>query len=556
MKRILLVEPEYCNKFPPIGLMKIATFHRAMGDYVEFFKGEAPYVKISQMDRVYITTLFTFHYDITIKCIRHYAKFSNKNNIYVGGIAASLMPDKFRRDTKIDNILVGQLTDSRILGDKKSVNIDLLPLDYDILDDVNYRYPAEDNYFIHTTRGCPRKCEFCAVKDLEPDFFTLNEFKQQVLCVDAIYGKKRNLLVMDNNILFSPDLIKIVEDISSLGFNGKAEYIRPNPFIQILSKIKRRRNFGSDITRQLDEMAHYLAKFSKSISRYRGAATVIEDALRETTDREAFLAILHKYEEPIIEITEKYRSKPRMIRYVDLNQGIDARKIDKKNMAILATIPVRPFRLAFDGIGDTSTFLKATKIAISCGVKEFSNYMLYNWKDKPGDLWSRLRTAVKVYNEKERITGFSFPMRYTPTDFTDRTYIGKYWNKKYLSAIGVILNVTKGVVAKDTNFFYEAFGKSKKEFIEILLMPNEFIRYRHFFRDCGFISCWKRELKKLSTYERRKLLECLCEQDFYNQVSPTISRQLSKIIKLYFVTKHQVEAGIVKAPINTKKKLE
>ena len=38
--RILLIEPNYKNKYPPIGLMKISTFHRDLGDEVRFYKGD------------------------------------------------------------------------------------------------------------------------------------------------------------------------------------------------------------------------------------------------------------------------------------------------------------------------------------------------------------------------------------------------------------------------------------------------------------------------------------------------------------------------------------
>ena len=61
MKKFLLVEPDYKNKYPPIGLMKIATYHRRKEDYVEFYKGKAPYTTIVNFDRVYITTLFKLH---------------------------------------------------------------------------------------------------------------------------------------------------------------------------------------------------------------------------------------------------------------------------------------------------------------------------------------------------------------------------------------------------------------------------------------------------------------------------------------------------------------
>ena len=39
-RRVLLVEPDYKNKYPPLGLMKLATYHRNRGDNVRFFKGE------------------------------------------------------------------------------------------------------------------------------------------------------------------------------------------------------------------------------------------------------------------------------------------------------------------------------------------------------------------------------------------------------------------------------------------------------------------------------------------------------------------------------------
>ena len=40
MRNILLLEPNYSNKYPPIGLMKIASYHRIIGDNIRFYKGE------------------------------------------------------------------------------------------------------------------------------------------------------------------------------------------------------------------------------------------------------------------------------------------------------------------------------------------------------------------------------------------------------------------------------------------------------------------------------------------------------------------------------------
>ena len=39
-RQILLVEPNYKNKYPPMGLMKLSTYYKRLGDHVTFFKGD------------------------------------------------------------------------------------------------------------------------------------------------------------------------------------------------------------------------------------------------------------------------------------------------------------------------------------------------------------------------------------------------------------------------------------------------------------------------------------------------------------------------------------
>lgn len=543
MEKILLVEPNYKNKFPPLGLMKIATYHRNKGDVVEFYKGEAPYTQIVSKNRIYITTLFTFHYDISVKCISHYTNYLNRNSIFIGGIAATLLAADFKKDTGIGNIVEGQLTSSKILGYQDEVNIDSLPLDYDILDDVFYKYPAGDNYFVHTTRGCPRGCEFCAVRILEPEFKTTNSIIDQVTRVDQTYHQKRNLLVMDNNILCSPKLKEIISDIHSLGFTGEAAYINPNPFEQMLDKIRRRKAFRVDYSKQLFETIDLLKKFANRLQKYPKVCKEFEEAIESISKSSNIEKALEKHSEFLLSITEKYRSKTKMVRYVDFNQGIDARLVNERTMKILSTIPIRPFRLAYDSITDTDIYQRATQLAIENGVKHFSNYLLYNWEDKPEDLWMRLNNAVALYGvNNTNIDGFSFPMKYAPINEKDRSYIGKFWNKKYLNAINIIINVTNGVVAKEQDFFYEAFGANVEEFFEILNLPDDFIRNRHFFRDNGLLNYWKDLFRSLTKKEKAHLLNLLCgSSEAKTNDRQDYPKRVKRILVLYSLQKSQFE---------------
>lgn len=104
---------------------------------------------------------------------------------------------------------------------------------------------------------------------------------------------------------------------------------------------------------------------------------------------------------------------------------------------------------------------------------------------------------------------FSFPMKYASIQHTDRSYVGTWWNKKYLRAINIILNVTSGVVAKEEDFFVRAFGHNESEFREILAMPDDFIRYRDFFVKSGLIELWTTAYHLLSEMEIERLIKIL-----------------------------------------------
>src|SRR4051794_38717919 len=98
-RNILLIEPGYKNKYPPLGLMKIAQYHgpRGKGDRVRFIKGEDRSVLDEAWDRIYVTTLFSFEYAKTGQAIDFALRAANGHSerVFVGGIAASLMHERF-----------------------------------------------------------------------------------------------------------------------------------------------------------------------------------------------------------------------------------------------------------------------------------------------------------------------------------------------------------------------------------------------------------------------------------------------------------------------------
>lgn len=502
--RVLLVEPNYKNKYPPMGLMKISTYHKMLGDEVHFVKGTSPSFDAQVWDRIYVTTLFTFDFAISVDTINHYLRLvDNIDSLYVGGIMASLMPDKIIQATGIQrsHILTGLFTDTSVVGDHNDINIDLLPLDYDILEETDYKYPAGDNYFAYTTRGCPNHCSFCAVPILEPQFHVTNNIVTQIETINRKYGPKRHLLLLDNNVLNTPDLKSLVDDLCTAGFGRGAKYVDPGTFSIIMM-----RYHNGDRAEFLDrKMANYLDAFKKRIK----SSDILEEYLQiviGSEDADNYAQYMLDHEEELAPIIEKYRNKAKKARYLDFNQGVDGRRINDDNMSQLARLSIRPLRIAFDDVKLKDTYCNAVRTAHRHGIKEISNYILFNFRDKPEDLYERLRVNIEL-NHELGIQIFSFPMKYSPIDRTDRDYIGINWTKKQLRAISAILQVTKGVVAAGSDFFYKAFGKDLQEYFEILAMPRSLIMFRSHFEGNGVTNEWKALFRRFSDTDKRELLQ-------------------------------------------------
>lgn len=221
MQSVLLVEPDYKNKFPPLGLMKLATYFRDQGVLVEFVKGKSLSHRRRRWDAIYVTTLFTWEWKRTVETIRYYEKAMGNPPVYVGGILATLMTDELETATGA-TIIKGLLDQEGKLGLPCDETIDSLVPDYSILDDIEYEYPIGNAYFIHATRGCVNQCAFCAVPKVEPRYKGYQPIADQIEAIKEAHGEMRDLVLMDNNTVASPKFDQIIDEIIQAGFGAGA----------------------------------------------------------------------------------------------------------------------------------------------------------------------------------------------------------------------------------------------------------------------------------------------------------------------------------------------
>jgi len=256
----------------------------------------------------------------------------------------------------------------------------------------------------------------------------------------------------------------------------------------------------------------------------------------------------------IAEVVEKYRSKSKGHRYVDFNQGLDASLIDNTTLNHLTKIPLRPIRIAFDFISEEKVYRKAVRLAHNHGIREISNYMLYNFSDRPEDLWKRLKINVELSAELG-VHIFCFPMKYVPLDHRDRFHVGKGWREKYLKAILAIINVTGGIVTCDgQSFFEKAFGATLDEFFEIMSMPKDLITYRFHYERIGITQLWKKEYSLLNIDEKNELIDIVSKdvktiKSIIN--SGDFSSALAQILPFYLIQyKKEALEGKASCPVN------
>lgn len=419
MSNILLIEPDYKNKYPPLGLMKISYFHKhVLGDHVRFTKGRLPAALAeAKWDRVYVTSLFTFEWAKTIEAIQ-YAKtlVDSIDKITVGGIAATMLPQQIYEETGIRPVC-GLLNEPGKLGLPGDECIDQIVPDYAILDDIDYVYPFHDAYFLSATKGCGNKCGFCAVQTLEPQYIPYIDLKQRIAAIEEEFGSKRDLLLMDNNVLRSPNFDQIIDDIIAAGFGKGATYLNPKTGKRVRRYVDF--NQGLDALFFTEEKARRLGEISLRPAR------VAFDHIEDLPTYERALRLCAKHG-----ITE-------LSNYVLYN----SEAFGGKGQQYAADTPADLYN----------------RMRLTLDIKDDINRSL---------------------PEDRQVTAFSFPMRYIPLTAHQRGYVGSQWNAKFLRAVQCMLIPTQGKGVGSRSFFEADFGKNAEEFVRFLCMPDKLIAAR------------------------------------------------------------------------------
>ena len=607
-RKVLLLEPNYKNKFPPIGLMKLATYFKLRGDDVVFYKGDMKdflinditndcveklkqldgsinwklradriatfikyrkksdldkigledseyaillypwlehfknfyhkkeYIKHPKWDWVGVTTLFTFYWNITIETIE-FAKLlvKDKKNLMIGGVLASIQPKEIEAATGIKPHCGTLHTPYKDIDEDNPYIIDELPLDYSILDEIDYEYPDSGAFYSYSTRGCIRHCAFCAVPILEPQYQSYLPLKERIERTRRLYGDQQNLLLMDNNVLASENLAEIIEDIRSCGFTPGAKYIEPNQYNLAIRNLR----LGMNDRAYIRKSWKLLKELNEIKSLNEEARTFIYRIREEngllhvnTCTKEA---LIRTYKDFAPYFEKKYAKQKGRLRYIDFNQGVDARLFNDERVSLLSRIPVRPLRIAFDDVKTEKAYTKALTMSVNAGMKDFSNYLLYNFKDTPQDLYHRLRVNVDLCETLD-VSIYSFPMKYHPIrneHSHDRDYIGEDWNRKYIRAVQAILNATKGKIGRGVSFFEKAFGRNEEEYMELLIMPETFLLFRFFFEYLGYTQQWREAMSELTDAEREELYPIIFKNDFNHIDDLTDNEKFRHILKFY-----------------------
>lgn len=175
--RIGLIDVDGHN-FPNLPLMKISAWHKARGDYVEWYQP----LWSGHMDKVYMSKVFSFTPD--------YEYHIDADEVIKGGSGYCIETINGRETYHAEKDL------------SLPYEIEHIYPDYSL-----YPEQTKDTAYGFLTRGCPRGCDFCHVASKE------GRRSYKVADLSEFWSGQKNIVLCDPNILACREHLELLRQL-------------------------------------------------------------------------------------------------------------------------------------------------------------------------------------------------------------------------------------------------------------------------------------------------------------------------------------------------------
>lgn len=151
------------NPFPNIALMKLSAWHKRNGDTVEWYE---PLLS-GHLDKVYVSKVFSY--------TQNYEYYIDADEVVYGGSGYAIRS------------IEGIETYDKSKDTQLPYEIEHIYPDYSI-------YGISDTAYGFITRGCPRGCDFCHVREMQ------GTKSHKVAELSEFWNGQKNIVLLDPNI--------------------------------------------------------------------------------------------------------------------------------------------------------------------------------------------------------------------------------------------------------------------------------------------------------------------------------------------------------------------